>query len=398
MLIFRSDPYGKVRILILTRLNHIILFCAALTGLALVSGCSSDSTTSVNPEVYSPVYPDTLYRNAGPFYIEVRVRDPQGLDDISTVEFRMDHIGSGTAGAWSGLFDSGSGGDSTSGDGRFAKLVQGLTSNDSTGQYILKFRAVDRGNHQSNALEESLLVSQNELPQLSDPSTPDTIYSDLTDEVLITVMAADPNGNGQIDSVWLEFFRPDGSTNGLLYRMYDDGSTEGDVTAGDSIYSVSIRSDDFDLQYGTFRIEFNAVDNAGGAAQAVEVNVHVMPQSNEPPALLNLVAPDTIQQKVPPDTIFISVVADDRQGLDDVDSVWYRTYRPDGSLSKDTSYYLYDDGTHGDSTSGDGTFTSGILSPPPDPSKVGDWRFEFWSRDIHGAVSDSLDKYIYLKY
>ncbi|MCP4631330.1 MAG: hypothetical protein GY855_00280 [candidate division Zixibacteria bacterium] len=360
----------------------------------IINGCSSDNNPNVNPEVYSPVYPDTLYRNTGPFYIEVSVRDPQGLDDINSVSYRLDHPASGTQGNWINLFDSGVGGDSTANDSRYSALVSGLVSDDSTGEYEVRFRAVDRSNHYSNELVDSFHVPANELPDLDSSSVhvPDTLYTDRTDSSLITISVSDPNGNDQIDSVWFEIFRPDNSSNGFHYYMFDDGTNGGDAIAGDSVYSAKVSSADTDLMLGNFLFTFYAKDDVGAVSLPVDIRVHVMPSNNQPPLLLSINAPDTLF-RASSDTAFLFLEVNDPQGLDNIAAVWFDSYRPNGEKQAEL-LPLFDDGVSGlDSVAGDGIYSQYIPSPS-NSTDSGLWRFEFNANDIHGAFADSLDKYI----
>jgi len=354
-----------------------------------LSGCSGKHKIT-NPEIYNAMYPDTLYRNAGPFYVEVSVRDPQGLDDIESVEYKIDFPAVGTIGNWTSLTDTGSGGDSTAGDGRYAWLVSGFTDQDSAGQYKMSFRATDRGNHQSNVLEDWFNVSANHIPVLSDLNAPDTMYSDFPESSLIAIYAMDPDPDDQISEVWFEIFRPDGSTNEQKYIMLDDGFSGGDSIAGDGRYSLRISSAEMDQQLGNFQLLFYAKNNHEVVSEPLKAFIHIMPSNNEPPVLLSVAAPDTLSSSSP-DTSYLILEVTDPQGLNDIDSVWFQSFRPNGS-SNGNRYYLHDDGVDGDQTAGDGAFTIGITSYGASP--LGLWRFEFWARDIHGAVSDSLDKYI----
>jgi len=362
-----------------------------IISISILVACSKNNP-NVNPEVYSAVYPDTLYRDAGPFYVEVSVKDPQGLGDIVSVEYRIDYQGGILIADWASLSDAGSGGDSVGGDGRYATLVPGFTSDDSTGEYEIEFRATDRDNNRSNTIKGSFWLSSNGLPVLSDPNIPDTIYTDSQDKYLFVISAVDPDGADQIDSVWFRIFRPDSSSNGFDYYMFDDGVNGGDSIAGDLRYSSEISASEFDEQLGNFRLEFYAEDNIGAVSEPLTEYVHLMPSDNAPPFFLDLTAPDTLSASST-DTAYIFLTVDDPQGLEDIDSVWFLSYRPDSTTSG-TRYYLNDDGIEADTIAGDGIYSIGITSFGASP--LGKWRFEFRARDIHGALSDSLDKFIYI--
>ncbi len=378
-------------------LKNLFYLCVMMALSALILTNCSEDTANFIPEIFSPVYPDTLYRNTGAFYIEISAMDPQGLQDIAAVEYRLEHPGTGEMSQWSSLFDTGSGGDEAAGDGRYSKLVTGFDHSDSTGQYIIRFVAYDTDNHQSNEIEVTFNVSANNVPRVSDPKIldayyeeTDTVYQDLLDSIYVTVDVEEPDGYGEIANVWFEIYRPDGSSNDYDYFMFDDGITNGDTTEADGIFTTKISSAELDVYSGNFALKFKAEDIRGAASQTVTKYVFVGVLNNEPPVLANVTGPDTLSASSD-DTSIFTVEVSDPQGAADVDSVWFQSYRPDGS-SNENQFYLNDDGEYGDETAGDGVYTIGITSYGADP--LGQWRFEFWAKDIHGALSDSLDKYI----
>ena len=79
----------------------------------------------------------------------------------------------------------------------------------------------------------------------------------------------DPNGTSDILEVFFIVYRPDGTTNGNRIQLFDDGnSSNGDVTAGDGIYSRLIQVDQTN-QKGTYRFEFQAEDRSGALSNII---------------------------------------------------------------------------------------------------------------------------------
>ena len=69
--------------------------------------------------------------------------------------------------------------------------------------------------------------------------------------------------------VYFIVYRPDGTTNGNKIQLFDDGDSEnGDVTAGDGIYSRLIQVDQSN-QKGTYRFDFQAEDRLGALSNIV---------------------------------------------------------------------------------------------------------------------------------
>ena len=92
---------------------------------------------------------------------------------------------------------------------------------------------------------------------------PDTVVVTEPTVIFTSVGAMDPNGASDILEIYFIVYRPDGSTNNNKVLLYDDGRSEnGDVIAGDGIYSRLIQVDQSN-QKGTYRFEFRAKDRLG---------------------------------------------------------------------------------------------------------------------------------------
>lgn len=80
----------------------------------------------------------------------------------------------------------------------------------------------------------------------------------------------DPNGSSDILEVYFKVFRPDGTTNNNKFLLFDDGNVNenGDLTAGDGIYSRLIQVDQSN-QKGTYRFEFQAEDRPGALSNII---------------------------------------------------------------------------------------------------------------------------------
>lgn len=110
------------------------------------------------------------------------------------------------------------------------------------------------------------------------------------------------------------------------------------------------------------------------------------------PVLYNLAAPDSLQ-KGSAQIAYIFVSAFDPDGLDDVDSVYFVSTRPDGS-SNGIRLYMFDDGqTYEDSVANDGRYTIGIQSPDTS-SQSGDFTFRFYAFDRERNPSNVLEKIV----
>ena len=77
----------------------------------------------------------------------------------------------------------------------------------------------------------------------------------------LSVKVNDPQGLGDIDIVYFNAFRPDGSASQSNPVVMNDDGEMGDLTPDDGIYSMGI-SIDASARLGNWRFEFMARDNA----------------------------------------------------------------------------------------------------------------------------------------
>lgn len=116
------------------------------------------------------------------------------------------------------------------------------------------------------------------------------------------------------------------------------------------------------------------------------------PVQNVPPVVRNLQAPSILNLH-PTDTlkIIISIEAFDPDGREDIKSVFFNSFLPDGSPSRSNPIYLYDDGnltTNGDLNANDGIYSRIIILPPNTPK--GTYRFEFQAIDKKNESSNII--------
>lgn len=123
------------------------------------------------------------------------------------------------------------------------------------------------------------------------------------------------------------------------------------------------------------------------------------PVQNIPPIIRNLQAPDTLDLH-PTDTlkVFLRVEVYDPDGYDDVKSVFFNSYLPDGTPSRSNPIYLFDDGNfqlNGDLVARDGIFSRIIVLPPNTPK--GKYRFDFQAVDKKNETSNIISHNIVVR-
>lgn len=210
----------------------------------------------------------------------------------------------------------------------------------------------------------------------------------LTINISAFVKASDPDGD--IDQVIYQVFKPNSQTVVASGQLHDDGR-DPDLIAGDGIYSGNISFKIQRTDVGQFMIGFLANDKRQLSSNLVLTGISVV-RGNRPPTLSNLQAPDTVAVSNSTVLIKLSVQADDPDGLNDIQKVWFNSFKPDGTPSSGNPFQMYDDGNaggiSGDSVAGDGIYSLIIQLPPT--SIKGTYRFEFQASDRSQALSNIL--------
>jgi hypothetical protein len=148
-----------------------------------------------------------------------------------------------------------------------------LTSKDPIGDYTIKFSVTgfDGINKPVAVANFFFNNGQDNVPPVISNTViePDTVVVTQTTAIFTSVEVEDSNGQSDILEVYFIVYRPDGTTNGNKIQLFDDGSsTNGDVTAGDGIYSRLIQVDESN-QKGTYRFEFQAKDRLGALSNII---------------------------------------------------------------------------------------------------------------------------------
>ena len=102
----------------------------------------------------------------------------------------------------------------------------------------------------------------NNPPTLSEISVPDSLAKGDTLLYLVSALAIDPDGAGDIDSVYFIVTRPDSTSNGIHFAMNDRGEL-GDSVPGNNRYSTGIQAPAPQSQSGNYTFTFYARDKHG---------------------------------------------------------------------------------------------------------------------------------------
>lgn len=207
--------------------------------------------------------------------------------------------------------------------------------------------------------------------------------------------------NSSVGDVYCSVTASDGSRITDKYlQLYDNGnSANGDNIPNDKIYSNKLPlSKYYPNGYYTTKYYVQEQDNELRQIATGKFKYN-NGQDNEVPIVSNLQMPDSIQAG---ETIVFSVDVSDGNGLNDIESVYYQTYNPNGELIVNSQgiskFPLFDDGKtseNGDVTAGDGKFT--VTLTFPSSAQHGIWRFVFQARDRSGVLSNTIDHNILIQ-
>tara|TARA_Y100001936_G_scaffold125537_1_gene122859 strand:- start:596 stop:1438 length:843 start_codon:yes stop_codon:yes gene_type:complete len=217
-----------------------------------------------------------------------------------------------------------------------------------------------------------------------------------------------PQINGKIlDNVIVEWFgtNQENVPDSLILK---DGGVNGDIIAGDDIYTLKFQNDSSIISNtlgddsGSVYINILAVYVGQTEQRSASFKI-----GNIIPRILSIASPDTIIRPsgATLSLHLVSATVFDADGLNDIKWVGFTSYHVEGDsmMNKGNYIYLYDDGseniiylpdiTSGDITSGDGTYSFKIPvfgSGNEDPeyqTKAGTFRWEFVTQDKEDEYS-----------
>jgi hypothetical protein len=182
------------------------------------------------------------------------------------------------------LYDNGNpnNADQISGDGKFTNRVP-FTDDLLNGNYLIEYYVSDKSNVINKIGQETFLYNNgrtNIPPVISNLTSPDTITlnSSFVYE-FFSVQVEDSNGLGDVKDVYIQSYRPDGTTSGITTSLYDDGGlvitpSSGDQVAGDGIYSLIV-SLPHTTTKGLWRFVFRAIDRGNKLSNEISHNILV---------------------------------------------------------------------------------------------------------------------------
>ena len=247
---------------------EVVFIAAALLSFSMIS-CGDDGTEPQNPAL-SDLVLESNHHFADSLTVSVAAGDPQGLDDIDSVWGRFSYLGDASDEETIRFLDDGTEGDSAAGDGRYSVRFLPLAGQFELGYYMLYIRAVDASGNLSEEATGLFWSIDGDGPVLCNPVAPDSLQRGSEGTSQVTIIAYDPDGLGDIDSVYFISTRPDSSSNGNHLYMFDDGSTYDDAVAGDGQYTITIQHPSGSSQLGDYVFTFYAIDMQGNPSNNPE--------------------------------------------------------------------------------------------------------------------------------
>ena len=241
------------------------------------------------PLLISATTPDTLKIGSKSKIIRVIAVDPDGKPQQTNVYMDMLYNGSSIFLDPVVLANDGNvqvNGDDFASDSVYSLKIDSSFAAGKQGVYTMVFSASDEFGSESNVIQNEIQI-ENEPPFISDLSAPSSIDLPTGQQIvtaLITLKVNDSQGLTDIDSVYFNSIKPDGSpANGNPFIMLDNGIpfdinnfvvARGDEIANDGTFSITILLDSSN-DVGVYEFTFWARDRAGHRSNSITHNIEV---------------------------------------------------------------------------------------------------------------------------
>lgn len=222
-------------------------------------------------------------------------------------------------------------------------------------------------------------------------------YSDASSKFITSLKLENSN---DVSDIYFTIKFADGSSTLIAYQqLFDDGNTisNGDATKGDNVFSayVNMKPEYFSTDY---LIDYFIIYHTATQTITQKIASHSFYYDNgasqSAPRILNITSPDSIEVGEPKSSFLITAEAADSNGLSDINEVFFKVVRPDGT-SNGNKFMLYDNKTNGDATAGDGIYSSYFDVYPTNTKGV--YTFNFQAKDRSGKLSNIISHQIKLK-
>ena len=240
------------------------------------------------PVINNISVPPQLLSGLGPWFVFVTVFDQDGANKNMNVFLDLLQNDQSVLNETLQLFNDGNtaeNGDIFADDSVFSFKMDSSFAAGRTGDYIIKLVAEDEFGNQSPEMVKSIFI-ENKTGKILNVSVPDIIVrpSQGFATALVTAKVTDPQSLMDVDSVYFNSIKPDGSAaggnpfvmldNGLAFNIDNPFIEVGDEIKGDGIYSITILVDKSNLP-GVYNFTFNMRDKVGNLATAITDSIEV---------------------------------------------------------------------------------------------------------------------------
>ncbi|HGY54432.1 MAG TPA: hypothetical protein ENK44_01895 [Caldithrix abyssi] len=385
----------------ITKYNIIFLTVFAV----LLLQCKQEQEPPLaSPEIeISKVRTDEAWniKNDEPYTVEVHVQTNGSNSNLLPVVMAVKD-GMGATLFTDSLYDDGAAehpddGDVIAGDGVFRNRFRADRISDQPTVLTFAFQAADADGNESAVYTQDVRFDNNFKPEIVSVSAPDTLPSG-SPAVYLYAAVFDKDGTEEVTNVLVEVFKAAQNTSVDTFSMFNDGNfaQNGDVTAGDSVYSFKMDSAYAAGKQGEYRFRFTPYDAFTTPGQPAEMTMYLE-------NLAGQVSTVFMADSVPKPTqgsILVQVAAqvNDPQGLGDVDSVYFTLEDSQGKFVRDdygniVKIPLFDDGdneNNGDQTAGDGLFS--VILQVTSTNRQEAYTLHFYERDLVGNLSADKQK------
>ncbi len=236
--------------------------------------------------------------------------------------------------------------------------VEGLTipAGTSPGNYTITVRAVDEFGLITTGTVQLTVVLPGMAPVVHFVHCqPPVLRADGISEFVISAKVTDANGPSNILNVTLDLSALGGSS---AVNLYDDGAF-GDSLASDSIFTIGYLTVPDTVLNGYYTLTVTAMDEQN-LTHTGDITVEVT-LANQPPNIMSVLFSPSAVAANGISAFRAAASADDINGITDLASSEIDLSPVGGSANTP----LYDDGTHGDLSAGDGIFTRDSLTVQP---------------------------------
>ena len=382
----------------MTKYSYILIFAVYL----LIWGCAENQ----EPPLATPQFEISKIRldeawnlkNTDPYTVEVHVQTSGSTSELLPVVLEVSD-GMGSVLYTDSLYDDGAAyhpddGDVIAGDGVFRNRFRADQITDQPVMLTFSFQASDIKNEQSAVYSTDIRFDNNYKPVVVAITAPDTLKEG-TEAAYLYAAVFDKDGTEEVNKVLVEVFEASDDASVDTFSLFNDGNfiENGDVTAGDSIFSYKMDSSYAVGKKGAYRFRFTPYDDFTFPGEPRSVNIFLV---NNPGQVFTVNMPDSLPLPAQGSSVLVQVYADvgDPQGLSDVDSVYFTLEDSQGEYVVDdygnlVKITLSDDGdmeNSGDQVAGDGIFS--VIIRVSSTNRKESYTLHFYERDLVGNLSD----------